>query len=61
VVPPGLTLPAFVTLDGIAEPPPGELVLVLRRKPRLTDLFRRAEPSLATVQVTPLSVPIRDS
>jgi len=26
---------------------------VLRRKARLTDLFRRAEPFIATVRVTP--------
>ncbi|MGH7629962.1 MAG: metallopeptidase family protein [Gemmatimonadales bacterium] len=39
-VPVGLALPALLTIDGVDEPPPGELVLVLRRKPRLTDLFR---------------------
>ncbi len=38
--PAGLTLPALLTIEGIDEPPPGDLVLVLRRKPRLTDLFR---------------------
>jgi hypothetical protein len=52
-VPPGLTLPAFLTVDGLAESPPGDLVLVLRREPRLTDLFRRAEPFVATVHATP--------
>jgi hypothetical protein len=52
-VPPALTLPAFLTIDGLAEPPPGDLVLVLRRKPRLTDLFHRPQPFLATVSVTP--------
>ena len=40
--PPALTLPALLTIEGVDEPPPGELVLVLRRKPRLTDLFRPA-------------------
>lgn len=39
-VPAGLTLPAYVYVDGVAEPPPGDLVLVYRRKPRLTELFR---------------------
>ena len=34
-------LPAFLSVDGVTEPPPGELVLVLRRKPRWLDLFRR--------------------
>ena len=39
---PDATLPAFLTLDGVAEAPAGELVLVLRRKPGLRDLLRRA-------------------
>lgn len=39
-----LTLPAFLTVGGVDEPPPGELVLVLRRKARFWDLFRRGEP-----------------
>lgn len=39
-VPAGMTLPAFLTLDGIAEPSAGDLVLVLRRKPGLRDLLR---------------------
>lgn len=41
-LPESLTLPAFITVEGVDEPPPGEVVLVLRRKPRLTDLFRSA-------------------
>jgi len=41
-VPPGATLPAFLTLEGVAEPPEGDLVLVLRRRPGLRDLLRRA-------------------
>jgi hypothetical protein len=49
--PPGLTLPAFLTVDGVDEPPPGDLVLVLRRKPRLTDLFRPAAPVQRSVTV----------
>ncbi|MGH7584917.1 MAG: hypothetical protein ACREMH_01610, partial [Gemmatimonadales bacterium] len=45
-VPAGATLPAFVrVVDGVVEPPPGDLVLVLRRKPRLLDLFRTAPPT----------------
>jgi hypothetical protein len=50
-VPPGTTLPAFLALEGVAEPPEGELVLVLRRKPGLMDLLRPQAPSQATVQV----------
>jgi hypothetical protein len=38
-LPPG-DLPLFLSLDGVREPPPGEVVLVVRRKPRLRDLFR---------------------
>ena len=53
--PSGLRLPAFLTLDGVTEPPPGDLVLVLRRKLRVTDLFRRGEPFRAVVTVTPVA------
>jgi Zincin-like metallopeptidase len=48
-VPPGITLPAFLTLDGVVESPPGDLVLVLRRKPALWDLLRHRAPSQVTV------------
>jgi hypothetical protein len=50
--PTGLTLPALLTIEGVDEPPPGELVLVLRRKPRLTDLFRAPGVFQAAVAVT---------
>jgi hypothetical protein len=39
---PGVTLPVFLTVEGIDDPPPGELVVVLRRAPRFWDLFRAA-------------------
>lgn len=53
VAPPaGAWLPAFLRLDGIADPPPGELVLVLRRRPRWRDLFRRTPPWHGDVSVT---------
>jgi zinicin-like metallopeptidase len=48
-VPPGVRLPAFLTLDGVADSPPGELVLVLRRKPGLRDLLRPHPPSQVNV------------
>jgi len=52
-VPPG-TLPLFLTLDGLREPPPGEAILVLRRRPRLWDLFRRPPaPDQATATARP--------
>jgi len=41
---PPLPLPLFLSLDGVREPPPGELVAVLRHTPRLRDLVRRAGP-----------------
>jgi len=44
-VPAGAHLPALLTVvDGVAEPPPGELVILLRQPPGLLDLFRRRLP-----------------
>jgi len=43
-VPTGTPLPAFLTVEGVDDPPPGELVVVLRRTPRFWDLFRRSAP-----------------
>ncbi len=54
VPPPGTTLPAFLTLEGVVEPPPGELVLVLRRRPGIRDLFRPPAPFVSTVPATPV-------
>jgi hypothetical protein len=48
-VPSDATLPAFLTLEGIAEPPEGDLVLVLRRRPGLRDLVRRTRVYEAAV------------
>jgi hypothetical protein len=50
-VPRGATLPAFLTVAGAAEPPPGDLVLVLRRKPGLLTLLRPGRLFQAVVQV----------
>ena len=49
-VPAESALPAFLTLDGVAEAPEGDLVLVLRRKPGLRDLLRPSPPTQATVR-----------
>ncbi len=49
VVPAHVTLPAFLTVEGVDDPPPGELVLVLRRKPRVWDLFRAVMPPTQVV------------
>jgi hypothetical protein len=40
-VPSDAHLPAFLTVANVEQPPPGELVLVLRARPRLSDLWRR--------------------
>jgi Zincin-like metallopeptidase len=48
-LPEGVTLPAFLTLEGVADAPAGDLVLVLRRKPGLRDLIRARPPFQATV------------
>jgi hypothetical protein len=37
-------LPLYLTLGGLDHPPSGDVVLVLRGKPRLRDLFRGAPP-----------------
>jgi hypothetical protein len=39
-VPRDATLPAFLTVSNLDHPPPGEVVLVLRRKPGVLDLLR---------------------
>jgi hypothetical protein len=45
-------LPVFLTLEGVRHPPPGDVVVVVRRKPRVRDLFRRpAPPRQARVRV----------
>jgi zinicin-like metallopeptidase len=42
-IPSGATLPCFVGLRGVDNPPAGELILVLRRKAGVLDLFRSAK------------------
>jgi Zincin-like metallopeptidase len=51
-MPEGAELPCFLTVEGVTEPPDGDLVLVLRRKPGVRDLLRHAGVFQATVQVT---------
>ena len=50
VVVPDVPLPLFLTLDGLREPPPGEAIIVLRRRGRLWDLLRRPQPPSQAVQ-----------
>jgi zinicin-like metallopeptidase len=50
-IPREATLPAFLTVAGVAEPPPGDLVLVLRRKPGLLTLLHPGRLYQGAVQV----------
>ena len=52
-VPAEATLPAFLQLEGVNEAPPGELVLVLRRKPGLLSLLRPPRVFQAAVRAAP--------
>lgn len=52
-VPPEAGLPALLTVLGVEDPPPGELVLVLRKRAGLRDLFRRAEVWQGEVEARP--------
>ena len=50
-VPADASLPAFLILDGITDPPEGELVLVLRRRPGMLALLRPVKRYHAAVRV----------
>lgn len=50
-IPEGAELPCYLNVDGIADPPAGDLVVVLRRKPGMRDLFNEAGVFQSTVQV----------
>ncbi len=52
-VPANLGLPAFLEVQGVDDPPPGELILVLTPPSSWRDLFRSVVPSRATVEVRP--------
>lgn len=44
VAPPAdLTLPALISVTGLSDPPPGDVVVVLRRSARLPDVWNRPE------------------
>lgn len=51
----GVRAPAFLTLDGLEEPPPGDAVLVLPKAASLFDLWRRPKVTEAVVNVEPLN------
>jgi hypothetical protein len=46
--------PAFLTLDGLADEPQGEAVLVLSKRLSLRDLWRRAAVTQRVIQVQPI-------
>jgi hypothetical protein len=50
-VPADAELPCFLTVEGVADPPEGELVVVLRRRPGVRDLFTSSGVYQATVRV----------
>lgn len=53
--PAGATLPAFLTVTDIREPPPGDLILALHESGGIRQLFRRrAVPFQASVTARPL-------
>ncbi len=50
VSPPGEAhLPCLLTVEGLEDPPPGDLVLLLRRPAGILDLFRRRVPPFQAV------------
>jgi hypothetical protein len=52
VLPPeGAQLPCFLTVSGVVQPPEGELVVVLRKRPGVMDLFDHGGVFQAEVQV----------
>lgn len=51
-VPGAAELPCFLSIDGVADPPEGDLVLVLRRQPGMRDLFGDPGVFQSTVRVS---------
>jgi hypothetical protein len=50
----GLEPPAFLSLEGLADEPHGDAVLVLRKKASLSDLWRRSSVTQAVVRAEPV-------
>jgi len=53
--PAGVTLPLFLSVEGVRDPPPGDLVLVIRRRPRWRDLFASPPPVTAITRARPVA------
>lgn len=56
-VPAGVSLPAFLTVDGIQDPPPGDLIVVLRSRSVLRALLKGARVHQARVTAERLKEP----
>ncbi len=54
-VPAGATLPACLTVHDVLDPPPGELVLVCRRRAGLLDFLRQPRPYQGAVAAEPVA------
>lgn len=50
----GVESPAFLTLEGLADEPHGDAVLVLRKRPSLRDFWRRVAITQRTIVVEPI-------
>jgi Zincin-like metallopeptidase len=55
-IPGDASLPAFLTVEGLRSPPPGELVLVLQKRGAWLGLFRRSRVFQAEVEARRLSL-----
>ena len=55
-IPGDASLPAFLSVDGLRSPPPGELVLVLQKRGAWLGLFRRPRVFQAEVEARRLSL-----
>ena len=55
-IPGDASLPAFLTVEGVRSPPPGELVLVLQKRGAWLGLFRRPRVFQAEVEARRLSL-----
>jgi hypothetical protein len=55
--PAGAGLPAYFLVNGVDDPPPGDLVVVVRRRPGLRDVLRRAPLQQLRVAARPADAP----
>lgn len=53
-VPAGAELPVYLLVDGMVDPPEGDLVISLRQRARFRDLFRKGKLTVVEVTVRPV-------